>query len=71
MAEQQNKKGKGSDRFSGLGRNFSDLLEDNDGIPNMKSNVLLRREDGSRVKIYDKTGDGAKKTSSSSSVKKR
>ena len=41
---------------AGLGRCLSDLLDDNDGIPNMKSNVLLKREDGSEVKIYDKTG---------------
>ena len=71
MADQKGKKGKGNDRFSGLGRDLSDLLEDNDGIPNMKSNVLLRREDGSRVKIYDKTGGEDSNGKKSSSVKKR
>ena len=52
----------------GLGRGLSDLLDDNDGIPNMKSNVLLRRESGERVKIYDKTGgeaSGSRKPQSS------
>lgn len=52
----------------GLGRGLSDLLDDNDGIPNMKSNVLLRRDSGERVKIYDKTG-GEEKKASQSSVK--
>ena len=52
----------------GLGRGLSDLLDDNDGIPNMKSNVLLRRDSGECVKIYDKTG-GEEKKASQSSVK--
>ena len=56
---------------SGLGRNLSDLLDDNDSIPNMKSNVLLRREDGSCVKIYNKTGGEETKNSVGSLVKKR
>ena len=55
----------------GLGRGLSDLLDDNDGIPNMKSNVLLRREDGERVKIYDKTGGEEKRSSASVKVVKR
>ena len=54
--------------LGGLGRGLSDLLDDNDGIPNMKSNVLLRRDSGERVKIYDKTG-GEEKKSPGSSVK--
>ena len=57
--------------MSGLGRNLSDLLDDNDSLPNMKSNVLLRREDGSQVKIYNKTGGDEPKGKSSSLVKKR
>ena len=57
--------------MAGLGRGLSDLLEDNDGIPNMKSNVLLRREDGERVKIYDKTGGEEKRSSASVKVIKR
>ena len=44
------------ERTAGLGRGLSELLDDNDGIPNMRSNVVIRRDDGSRVKIYDKTG---------------
>lgn len=44
------------ERTTGLGRGLSELLDDNDGIPNMRSNVVIRRDDGSRVKIYDKTG---------------
>lgn len=55
----------------GLGRGLSDLLEDNDGIPNMKNNVLLRREDGKSVKIYDKTGGEEKRSSSSAKIIKR
>ena len=55
----------------GLGRGLSDLLDDNDGIPNMKSNVLLRREDGKGVKIYDKTGGEEKRSSASVKVVKR
>ena len=58
-------------RAVGLGRGLSDLLEDNDGIPNMKSNVLLRREDGERVKIYDKTGGEAKNSNASVKINKR
>ena len=64
-------KGKGSAVASGLGRNLSDLLDDNDSLPNMKSNVLLRREDGSCVKIYDKTGGEGTKNGTGSLVKKR
>ena len=56
---------------SGLGRNLSDLLDDNDSLPNMKSNVLLRREDGSCVKIYNKTGGEETKNGVGSLVKKR
>jgi hypothetical protein len=41
---------------SGLGKGFSELLDDNSEITNMKSNVLLHKEDGRSVKIYDKTG---------------
>ena len=58
-------------REAGLGRGLFELLEDNDGIPNMKSNVLLRREDGKSVKIYDKTGGEQKKTKPSVKVTKR
>ena len=32
------------------------LLDDNSEITNMRSNVILHKEDGSSVKIYDKTG---------------
>ena len=64
-------KNKAGSRMSGLGRNLSDLLDDNDSLPNMKSNVLLRREDGSQVKIYNKTGGDEPKGKSSSLVKKR
>ena len=62
---------KKNDRLSGLGRGLSALLDDNDGIPNMKSQVVIRREDGSRVKIYDKTGGEEKTVKPVSSVKKR
>jgi len=41
---------------SGLGKGFSELLDDNAEITNMRSNVLLHKEDGRSVKIYDKTG---------------
>ena len=44
------------DRESGLGRGLSELLNDNSEITNMSSNVLLHRDDGTSVKIYDKTG---------------
>ena len=64
-------KSKGTERASGLGRALSDLLDDNDSLPNMKSNVTLRREDGSRVKIYNKTGGEEPKGKPSSLVKKR
>ena len=64
-------KTKGSDRASGLGRCLSDLLDDNDSLPNMKSNVTLRREDGTHVKIYNKTGREDPKGKISTSVKKR
>ena len=64
-------KEKGSTVTSGLGRNLSDLLDDNDSLPNMKSNVLLRREDGSCVKIYNKTGGEETKNGVGSLVKKR
>jgi hypothetical protein len=50
---------------------LSDLLDDNDGIPNMKSQVLLRRESGERLKIYDKTGGEKKRSDSSAKVIKR
>ncbi len=58
-------------REVGLGRGLSDLLEDNDGIPNMKNNVILRREDGKNVKIYDKTGGETKKIKPSVKITKR
>ena len=48
---------------AGLGRGLSDLLEDNDQLPNMRNNVLLRREDGKSVKIHNKTGGEEKKPS--------
>ena len=64
-------KSKGSARASGLGRGLSELLDDNDSLPNMKSNVLLRREDGSKVKIYNKTGGEEPKEKSSPLVIKR
>lgn len=69
--EENKTKGKGSTRASGLGRGLSELLDDNDSLPNMKSNVLLRREDGSQVKIYNKTGGEEPKGNSSPLVKKR
>jgi hypothetical protein len=62
---------KKSDRLSGLGRGLSELLDDNDGIPNMKSQVVIRRDDGSRVRIYDKTGGEENSGKSTPSVKKR
>ena len=58
-------------REVGLGRGLSDLLDDNDGIPNMRSNVLLRRENGERIKIYDKTGGEDKKDRASVKITKR
>ena len=57
--------------MAGLGRGLSELLEDNDGIPNMRSNVVIRRDSGECVKIYDKTGGEVKKSSSSVKVTKR
>lgn len=54
----------------GLGRSLSELLTDNDGIPNMCSRVVIKRDDGSRVKIYDKTGSDQKEERGYS-VKKR
>jgi hypothetical protein len=69
--EKSKSKVKGSVISSGLGRDLSDLLDDNDSLPNMKSNVLLRREDGSQVKIYSKTGGEEPKGNSSPLVKKR
>ena len=62
---------KGKKREVGLGRGLSDLLDDNEGIPNMKSQVLLRRESGERLKIYDKTGGEKKRSDSSAKVIKR
>ena len=56
------------ERTAGLGRGLSELLDDNDGIPNMRSNVVIRRDDGSRVKIYDKRG-GENEPPSRASVK--
>ncbi len=58
-------------REVGLGRGLSDLLEDNDKLPNMKNNVLLRREDGKSVKIHDKTGGEEKKSQKSVKITKR
>lgn len=40
----------------GLGKSFSELLDDNSEITNMRSNVLLHKKDGNSVRIYDKTG---------------
>ena len=71
MAKSSTSPQKKNDRLSGLGRNLSDLLDDNDGIPNMKSQVVIRRDDGSHVKIYDKTGGEEKVGKSTPSVKKR
>ena len=52
---------------NGLGRSLSDLLNDNSEITNMRSNVILHKEDGSSVKIYDKTG-GEREVKTSSRV---
>ena len=41
---------------TGLGKSLSELLDDNSEITNMRSNVLLHKQDGTSVKIYDKTG---------------
>ena len=41
---------------NGLGKSLSELLDDNSEITNMRSNVLLHKNDGNIVKIYDKTG---------------
>lgn len=71
MARSNSPSEKKADRLSGLGRGLSELLDDNDGIPNMKSRVVIRRDDGSRVKIYDKTGGEEKRASGTHSVKKR
>lgn len=49
---------------NGLGKSLSQLLDDNSEITNMKSNVLLHKEDGTSVKIYDKTGGESKNTPS-------
>ena len=62
---------KSKKREAGLGRGLSDLLDDNDGIPNMKSQVLLRRESGEKLKIYDKTGGEKKSQGSTAKVIKR
>ena len=51
----------------GLGKSFSELLDDNSEITNMRSNVLLHKNDGNSVKIYDKTG-GKKEENRSSEV---
>ena len=56
---------------AGLGRSLGELLDDNDGIPNMRCNVVMRRNDGSCVKIYDKTGGEAPAASKPMAVKKR
>ena len=45
-------------KISGLGKNLDELLEDNAEITNMRSNVLLHKNDGTSVKIYNKTGKG-------------
>ena len=71
MAKNNTVSEKKNDRLSGLGRGLSELLDDNDGIPNMKNRVLIRRDDGSRVKIYDKTGGEEKGGKCTSSAKKR
>ena len=71
MTAENKKEGKEAKKQSGLGRDLSDLLDDNDGIPNMKCNVLLRREDGKSIKIYDKTGGEKPSPKGSYSVKKR
>ena len=51
----------------GLGKSFSELLDDNSEITNMRSNVLLHKNDGNSVKIYDKTG-GKREENHSSEV---
>ena len=55
---------------SGLGKGLSELLDDNSEITNMRSNVVLHKEDGSSVKIYDKTGGRELKRDFSTAVKK-
>lgn len=59
------------DTHSGLGKNLSQLLDDNSEITNMRSNVLLHKNDGSSVKIYDKTGDKREEKRVSSTVIKK
>ena len=53
---------------NGLGKAFSELLDDNSEITNMRSNVLLHKDDGRSVKIYDKTGGEREKRSDSSPI---
>ena len=49
----------------GLGKSFSELLDDNSEITNMRSNVLLHKKDGNSVRIYDKTGGKGEEQSGS------
>ena len=56
---------------SGLGKGFSELLDDNAEITNMRSNVILHKNDGKSVKIYDKTGGEDTPKKQSCAVKKR
>ena len=58
-------------REVGLGRGLADLLDDNASLPNARSNVLLRKESGERVKIYDKTGGEQKRSQGSVKITKR
>lgn len=39
---------------AGLGRSLSELLSDNDELVNMDSKVLMHKDDGTSVKIYNK-----------------
>ena len=58
-------------REVGLGRGLADLLDDNASLPNVRSNVLLRKENGECIKIYNKTGGEQKKPPSSIKITKR
>ena len=58
-------------REVGLGRGLADLLDDNASLPNARSNVLLRKDNGECIKIYNKTGGEQKKPQSSIKITKR
>ena len=45
----------------GLGRSLAELLSDNDELVNMDSKVLMHRDDGTSVKIYNKPDSSPKK----------